>query len=62
MQEVVKILMWRDGLSKEEAVSLIQETRSACEAAMAEGRTEEVEDIFTEMLGLEPDYIPDVLF
>lgn len=62
MQEVVKILMWRDGLSKEEAVSLIQETRSACEAAMAERRSEEVEDIFMEALGLEPDYIPDVLF
>lgn len=62
MQEVIKILIWRDGLSKTEAMSLIQETRRACEAAVAEGRTEEVEDIFMEMLGLEPDYIPDVLF
>lgn len=62
MQEVIKILMWRDGLSKADAVSLIRETRSACETAMAAGHTEEVEEIFTEMLGLEPDYIPDVLF
>ena len=54
--------MWRDGLSKADAVSLIRETRSACETAMAAGHTEEVEEIFTEMLGLEPDYIPDVLF
>ena len=62
MKEVIKILMWRDGLTKADAVSLVQETRRACEAAMAEGRPEEVEDIFAEMLGLEPDYIPDVLF
>lgn len=62
MQEVIKILMWRDGLTKAEAVSLIEKTRHACETAIAEGRTEDVENIFTEMLGLEPDYIPDVLF
>lgn len=62
MQEVIKILMWRDSLTKAEAMSLIEETRHACETAVAEGRTEEVENIFTEMLGLEPDYIPDVLF
>ena len=62
MSEVIKILMWRDNLTKAEAASLIKETRRACETAMAEGHTEEVENIFTEMLGLEPDYIPDVLF
>lgn len=62
MSEVIKILMWRDNLTKTEAVSLVEETRRACEAAIAEGRTEEVENIFTEMLSLEPDYIPDVLF
>lgn len=62
MQEVIKILMWRDGLTKAEAVSLIKETRLACETAIQKGHTEEVENIFTEMLGLEPDYIPDVLF
>lgn len=62
MSEVIKILMWRDNLTKAEAVSLIKETRQACETATAEGRTEEVENIFTEMLGLEPDYIPNVLF
>lgn len=62
MQEVIKILMWRDSLTKAEAISFIEETHHACEAAMAEGRMEEVENIFTEMLGLEQDYIPDVLF
>lgn len=62
MPEVIKILMWRDGLTRADAVSLIQEVRSACENAILEGHTEQIEDIFTEILGLEPDYIPDVLF
>ncbi|MBQ8133556.1 MAG: hypothetical protein IJ711_00065 [Lachnospiraceae bacterium] len=46
MNEVVRILMDRDGLSEEEARDLIAETREA---------------IFEEMLGLEPDYIIQIL-
>lgn len=60
MNEVIRILMDRDGLSEQEARDLIAETREAMEEAM-EDSPGEAEAIFEEMLGLEPDYILDIL-
>ena len=54
MTELEKILMRRDGLTLEEARELINETR---EAMFEEGSTDPIIDI----LGLEPDYIFDIL-
>lgn len=53
MSNIVKILMTRDGLTKEEAEDLIEE----CREALEEGDTEAMQ----EYLGLEDDYIFDVL-
>ena len=54
MNRVVKILMDRDGLTEKEAEELIEETR---EEMLETGSDEAIMDI----LGLEPDYIMDIL-
>ena len=51
--DVVKILMKRDGITKKEAENLIEE----CREALEEGDTEAIQ----EYLGLEDDYIFDIL-
>lgn len=55
---VVEILMKRDGMSEAEAKRLVAETREeilSCDDAF------EVDDILACNLGLEPDYIFDIL-
>jgi hypothetical protein len=54
MNRVVKILMKRDGLTKEEAMELIEECREEIEM----GNDYALEDV----LGLEDDYLLDILF
>lgn len=58
MNKVVEILMRRDGMTKSEAESLVEETREA----LLLGDPYEAEDIIVDYLGLEPDYIMDILF
>ena len=57
MNKVVKILMERDGMTKNEAEELIDKTREEILAA----DPFEAEDIIIDMLGLEMDYIFDIL-
>ena len=52
--DVIQILMKRDGLSKKEAQDLVDE----CREALLEGDTEAIQYY----LGLEDDYIFDVLY
>lgn len=61
MNEVVKILMERDGNIKEEAESRLAESRQLCYDILAEGSYENVEDTVACELGLEMDYIFDIL-
>lgn len=56
MNSVVKILMERDGMTKEDAIALISETRE--EILMNQN---EAEEIMMDNLGLEMDFIFDVL-
>ena len=58
MNKIVKILMERDGINEEEARSLIKETRD--EIMMLDNPLE-ADTILMEYLGLEPDYIFDIL-
>ena len=58
MNRVVKILMQRDGLSQAE--ELLREVRYMLEECNYD--PEESEDIISSELGLEPDYIMDILF
>lgn len=59
MNRVIKILMERDGLSEEEARVLINETRD--EIIMLDNPFE-ADNIIMDYLGLEPDYLEDILF
>lgn len=59
--DIVKILMDRDGLTKEEATELVKETREAVEEVCASGNYSEAEEIIASELGLEMDYVFDVL-
>ena len=56
MNTVVKILMKRDGMTKEDAVALVEETSE--EIMM---NPDEAEEIMMNNLGLEMDYIFDIL-
>lgn len=62
MNQVVEILMKRDGMSKKEAVDLVQDVRSMMNDAIATGDYCEAEEIMYSELGLEMDYIYDILF
>ena len=59
MNRIIKILMERDGMSEQEARDLFKETRN--EILMLDDPFE-AEDIMSEYLSLEPDYIEDLLF
>lgn len=58
---VVRILMHRDGLTEKEAVSRVKDTASEIYDAIEGTSCMDPEDIMMEELGLEPDYIFDIL-
>lgn len=61
MNKVAKILVERDDMTEDEAREVIEDCRSECEEAIADGDYDLVEDILASDLGLEPDYIFDVM-
>lgn len=61
MNRVVRILMNRDGMTETEAREAVQDCVDMMEEAIQEGHYLEAEDIFMDELGLEPDYIFDVI-
>ena len=61
MNEVVKILMERDGNTKEEAENRLAECRRLCNECLAADDYEGVETTIACELGLEMDYIFDIL-
>ncbi len=61
MKEIVMILMKRDSISKEDAIALVKETMGNVRECIEEGDFEAAEDIFTSELGLEPDYLMNLL-
>ena len=62
MEEIIRILMWRDGMTREAAVELCFDTREEIFQAIQAGEGyDEVEDILMYNLGLEPDYIINFL-
>lgn len=58
MNRVVNILMKRDGISEEEALTLIKETRD--EIIMLDDPLE-ADNVIMDYLMLEPDYLFDIL-
>ena len=59
MNKVVEILMKRDGISEDEARTLVRETRD--ELIMLDNPFE-ADEIIENYLGLEPDYLEDILY
>ena len=56
-KEIIKILMDRDGMTHEEAVEELNTCIEEMRVLIAQGKFLEAEDVFSDMLGLEPDYI-----
>lgn len=61
MNRVVEILMNRDGLTEKQAMRRVAETAEEIQNALAYEAFEAVEDIVADNLGLEMDYIEDIL-
>lgn len=61
MNRIVRILMNRDGMTESEAKSLYKEVRAEFNDAVAAGDYELAEEIMACDLGLEMDYIFDML-
>ena len=59
--KIIDIIVERDGLTKEEARDLVNETREMIIEAASEGNYTECDQIMADQLGLEPDYIMDIL-
>lgn len=57
MNKIVEILMRRDGMSLSDAKDLVNETREL----ILSSDVMEADDIMADQLGLEPDYIMDLL-
>lgn len=55
-ESIVQILVRRDGMTKEDALSLVREAKDA----VADG--EDPEDVCHEWFGLEPDYAEELIF
>lgn len=62
MNEIVEILMRRDGISRLEAESLVEECKEEVWDAAARGNYQECEDIIALYLGLELDYLDEMLW
>lgn len=62
MQEIIEILMRRDGISYADAKEAYLDCRTAIMDAIENGEYEEVEYILMSELGIEPDYIFDFVY
>ena len=60
MNKIVKILMERDGITEQEAQEMVQETVNMMDEC--DYNPIECEDIMLSDLGLEIDYLFDILF
>jgi hypothetical protein len=63
MKDMIEVLMERDGLSREEAERQVEDTSSRIwdELDYEDCELEDLEDILYGDIGLEPDYLLDIL-
>ena len=61
MERVMKILMERDGASREEALDMIDNFKRDLRDVTVTGDLEECEDLLALHFGVEPDYLIDFL-
>lgn len=60
LKELIELVAKRDGISIEEATSIVSDCQDEIWDAAAKGNFQDVEDILASYLGLEPDYL-DIL-
>lgn len=60
-QRIAKLIAKRDDLTLTKAMELVEECHGEMQTAIDENREEEVEDILADYLGLELDYVFDML-
>ena len=58
---LVELLMRRDHLTREEAIEMLFTGKEDLERAVSDGNYSDVDDIIMDDLGLEPDYLFDIL-
>lgn len=61
MSELIRTLMKRDGVTKDEAKRMVDGVREEILEAVYDGDYSEAEEIMLSELGLEMDYIYDIL-
>lgn len=61
MDEIINILMKRDGLTRDEATMSYNNFLENAQSYIDSGDEEALEDLLMDELGLEPDYIFDIL-
>lgn len=62
MNSVTEVLMRRDGISEEDAKREVEDFQADIEDSIMSGNLEDIEDALMNDLGLEPDYLMDILF
>lgn len=62
MDSITEVLMRRDGLSEEDAKREVEDFKADIEDSIMSGDLEDIEDALMNDLGLEPDYLMDILF
>ena len=60
-KKIEKLLVKRDGISRNEAQNLIEECKEEIELAIATGNIDKIDDILRDYLGLEPDYLDELI-
>lgn len=60
-ERIVRILMDRDGVTREEAFEMYEDCRSELFDAMCGTSCVDPDDVLMEQLGLEPDYLDDFI-
>lgn len=61
MDSITEVLMRRDGLSEEDAKREVDDFKADIEDSIMSGNLEDIEDALMNDLGLEPDYLMDLL-
>lgn len=58
---LIELLMRRDNISRNEAIEMLFTCKEDLERAVDDGNYNEVDDIIMDDIGLEPDYLFDIL-
>ena len=61
MEKIIEILMRRDDMTRQEAAEVVKEARKALMEAAADGDMEAAEEVLYDQLGLELDYLFDLI-